>query len=141
MARILVVDDDPGFQEIASQVLTSAGYEVLALGSGIEAVETYKHFQPDLMIVDLLMPDMDGLEVMRAIYHIDRSAKVMAITGAGGLETESYLRAARFLGADASMAKPFTGAELLAKVEEMLAQHGARDGRTQFWRQKAKETL
>ncbi len=133
-----MIDDDAGFLEITAAILKKAGYEVLCAETGAEGIQNYSGFRPDLVITDVFMPDMDGLETLTAIRKIDPLAKVLAVSGSRAFSSSS-LRPAKYLGADAVLTKPFTGEELLNKIDALsngTIQHGEV---TTFWRQKAKE--
>jgi DNA-binding response OmpR family regulator len=114
--RAVVVEDDEDIRELLEYTLTTQGFEVLAVGSGLEAVEAVRAHQPDLVTLDLGLPGIDGIEVCRRIRDIS-DAYVVMITARDeeidrllGLET----------GADDFIAKPFSARELRARVNAMF---------------------
>ena len=84
MARILVADDAPAVLEVLDDVLALEGHEVLRATSGQEAVRKFEEFSPELAVLDIMMPDMDGLVVLDAIRRTDGDVPVILMTGLGG---------------------------------------------------------
>jgi CheY-like chemotaxis protein len=125
MAKSLVVDDDPIFRTFVEAILERDGHEVLTVANARHVVrgvrEHLMRTSFDIAIVDILMPEISGIEVIRTIRGICRGAKIVAITG-GGLDAgvESRLKLAESCGAEATLAKPFTAAVLCRTVEETL---------------------
>jgi adenylate cyclase len=116
--RILVVDDVPRNVRLLAAVLTGAGYEVVSAGSGSEAIEAVGRDAPDLVLLDIRMPDIDGYEVCRRL-RADPAAEflpIVMVTSAEGEERTAALEA----GADDFVAKPFNNAELLARVRSLI---------------------
>lgn len=116
MAKILVADDDPNIRLLLQKQLEYEGYSVLTVASGKAAIDTARREMPDLMILDLMMPDVDGLEVCRVI----RPEMVMPIImlTAKGTDTDKVVGLA--VGADEYMTKPFSLIELTARVKANL---------------------
>jgi len=118
--RVLVVDDEPNIVTSLEFLLQDAGFEVRTALNGQEALEQTAQFAPDLILLDVMMPVLDGYEVCqrlksdpktRAVRVLMLSAKGRDVEIAKGLE----------LGADAYMTKPFATRDLLAKVQELLS--------------------
>jgi two-component system, cell cycle sensor histidine kinase and response regulator CckA len=118
-ARILVVDDDEAIRELLSTVLTEAGYQVATAKNGDEALAQVQRGVVDLMLLDLVMPDREGLETLAAIRRNGHAARVIAISGAFGGQ---FLRTAQMLGAQATLLKPISRSQLLETVAEVLRQ-------------------
>ncbi|MEA4907348.1 MAG: response regulator transcription factor [Anaerolineaceae bacterium] len=113
---ILVVDDDPGILTAIKQALVKYHYEVRTATDGAEAIELFKRDQPDLILLDLMMPRVDGLEVCRQIRAISVTPIIiLSIKG-----SEADIVTALDLGADDYHVKPFRLAELLARVRAVL---------------------
>ncbi|MCE1255072.1 MAG: response regulator transcription factor, partial [Anaerolineae bacterium] len=113
---ILVVDDDPGILTAIKQALLTHRYEVKTATNGAEALDLYRSNRPDLILLDLMMPKVDGLEVCRQIRAVDDTPII--ILSVKGSEVD--IVAALDLGADDYLVKPFRLAELLARVRALL---------------------
>ena len=120
MARILVIDDDEIVAATIRMMLESGGHEVRQLEHGAQALDMLKQEAIDLVITDLLMPEQDGIEIIKQIGTLADAPPVLAISGGGVAGNELYLRAAGALGAADTLPKPFTSKSLLAKVELLL---------------------
>ena len=118
---ILVVDDEPTITEVVSRYLERAGYAVRVAGDGPEALRLAAESRPDLVVLDLMLPGMDGLEVMRRIREpangCGRRVSVILLTAKG--DPGDRILGLR-LGADDYVAKPFSPAELVARVDAVL---------------------
>lgn len=114
--RILVVDDEARMRELVRLYLASAGYEVLEAQDGLEALQRFEAEAPDLVVLDLMLPRLDGWEVCQRIRKYSRVPIIM-LTARG--EVHDKVVGLR-LGADDYIAKPFDGRELLARVEAVL---------------------
>ena len=112
----MVVDDDDDLRSMISRVLTGLGYEVLDASGGNQAAVVYAQHQPDLVIADLIMPDGEGLELIMTLRRTYKEAKIIAISGNGHGSKTNYLVMAQSLGADYTMEKPFSAAQLLSMV-------------------------
>src|SRR5262245_34861149 len=112
---VLVVDDEPTIGEVVSKYLERAGYETRVAADGYEALEAVAQSRPDLIVLDLMLPGLDGLEVMRRVR--DRSTAVILLTAKG---EESDRVIGLRLGADDYVVKPFSPAELVARVDAVL---------------------
>lgn len=86
MARILVVDDAPAVLEVLEEILTRAGHEVVRAGNGAEALRKFQDARPQLAVLDIMMPDLDGLAVLDGIRRIDAKVPAILITGLPGEE-------------------------------------------------------
>jgi DNA-binding response OmpR family regulator len=120
MKRILVIDDDPQFRGYMATLLRKRGFEVVEADGGRKAIELARGTPVDLVITDIVMPDMEGLETIRRIQAGSQGAKIVAISG-GGSGRMDYLRFAQDLGADATLKKPFSPSELMALINRLLA--------------------
>ncbi len=112
---VLVVDDEPTIGEVVSTYLERAGYETRLAADGYEALEAVAQRRPDLIVLDLMLPGIDGLEVMRRVR--DRSTAIILLTAKG---EESDRVIGLRLGADDYVVKPFSPAELVARVDAVL---------------------
>ena len=107
MANVLVIDDDPLFREIAQEMLTQLGHAVVLANDGAKVTLLPAEPAPDLAIVDMLMPERDGIETIGDLQSRWPTIKVIAVSAGGrNLEPDLLLRAAKALGADATLPKP-----------------------------------
>jgi two-component system KDP operon response regulator KdpE len=114
--RILVAEDEVSLREFVSRNLRARGFAVSEASNGLEALAVWENEPPDLLILDLMMPRMDGLEVCRRV----RERSTVPIIVLTALDAESEKVAALDLGADDYLTKPFGVAELLARVRAAL---------------------
>jgi two-component system, OmpR family, KDP operon response regulator KdpE len=115
-ARILVVDDEPNIIGTVAPLLRARGYEPLVAMTGRAALDTFEREQPDLMVLDLGLPDMDGVDVCREVRRA--SAVPILVLSARGAEADKVN--ALDAGADDYVTKPFGGEELLARIRVAL---------------------
>jgi two-component system OmpR family response regulator len=117
-ATILVIDDDPLIRQVADLVLTQAGYTVASASSGESGLKVAEHTRAQLILLDIQMPDMSGLSVLKVLRR-SRRAKipVMMLTARSDLDT---IKAALAAGADGYMVKPFKPADLLRRIDAVL---------------------
>jgi two-component system, OmpR family, response regulator ResD len=113
---ILVVDDEPTITDVVSRYLERAGYSTRVAGDGADALRIAGESRPDLVVLDLMLPGMDGLEVMRRLREHER-VSVILLTARG--EHTDRIIGLR-LGADDYVVKPFSPAELVARVDAVL---------------------
>ena len=124
MARVLVVDDDPTVREVVASYLRAAGHDVDEAGDGAEGLAQMRRTPADLVVLDLMMPALDGREMCRRLRAAGDVPVIMlsALAGeearVGGLE----------LGADDYVTKPFSPRELVLRVEALLRRSGRDDG-------------
>jgi CheY-like chemotaxis protein len=121
MAHILVIDDDPVLRRIITLALEAAGHSVLRCENGRKAVAYLQHDRADLLITDIVMPEMDGVETLRAARQLDPNLPLLAISGGGSFDPKDYLGIAQAFGATAVLPKPFRPAELMDLVSQLLA--------------------
>ncbi|MFL5494857.1 MAG: response regulator [Gemmatimonadales bacterium] len=122
MARVLVVDDSRTVRAIISQQLSEAGHEVLEAADGKLGLALFIRSSPDLVISDVVMPEMDGFEILGAIRRAAPATPLILMSGGGRtLRVDDLLRSAKLLGAWQVLRKPFSGEELLHVVEGALS--------------------
>ena len=115
---VLVVDDEPTIGEIVARYLERAGYDTRIAATGPAALEAATTSRPDLVVLDLMLPGLDGLEVMRRLRDRDRDRTAIILLTAKGEESDRI--AGLSLGADDYVVKPFSPAELVARVDAVL---------------------
>ena len=120
LANILVIDDEEGVRRAIGKVLVREGHEVLEAPDGKVALGLVKDQPPDLVICDLFMPEMDGVEVLRELRRDYPDLRVVAISGGAYAGKVQLLDVAKGLGAVAVLKKPFELAQLLRVVRGVL---------------------
>jgi CheY-like chemotaxis protein len=119
LPRILVIDDDSAFRTILRVMLETAGYEVQDAADGKAGVARYRQERSDVVLMDILMPEQEGLQTIRELLHTDPQAKIIAMS-AGGEGPTGHLSIALRFGARRTLRKPFSRTELLAALTEVL---------------------
>jgi two-component system response regulator ResD len=115
---VLVVDDEPTIAEVVSRYLERAGYRTRIAGDGAHALAMIGNQRPDLIVLDLMLPGIDGLEVMRRVRHNEREPIGLILLTAKGEEADRVIGLR--LGADDYVVKPFSPLELVARVDAVL---------------------
>jgi two-component system response regulator (stage 0 sporulation protein F) len=118
MASILIIDDEEIIRALLRSVLEAAGYEVTEAANGRIGLELYRQNPRDLVITDILMPELNGLDMLLELTREFLRAKVIAISGAGG--EKNVLDVAKLLGARQTFQKPFSVSKLLGAVRYEL---------------------
>jgi CheY-like chemotaxis protein len=121
MPRILVIEDNDAVRRMVGRVLVDEGYEVQEAADGSAGLNAYREQPSDLVITDIVMPDTEGLETIRELRRHDPSARIIAMSSAGGSGPAGYLELALKFGARRILTKPFTHDELRTAVAEVLA--------------------
>ena len=120
MTRVLVVDDDDDVRAALRKTLLTAGFEVEEAADGAAAIGLHQANPADVLIVDIYMPGMDGIEAMVRLMVEHPGVKIVAISGGGFRDQEDVLKTAARLGAVRTIRKPFTPAEVVTAVREAL---------------------
>jgi len=115
---VLVVDDEPTIVEVVARYLERAGYRTRVAGDGLEAIDAVALDRPDLVVLDLMLPGLDGLEVMRRLRGQGPGGIPVILLTAKGEESDRVIGLR--LGADDYVVKPFSPAELIARVDAVL---------------------
>jgi DNA-binding response OmpR family regulator len=121
--KILIVDDEPSIIVALQFLMEQNGYETLVAFSGEEAMEVVAHHRPDLILLDIMLPVVDGFEVCQRVREKAdwKDIRIVLVTA---LDRESNVAKGLALGADAYITKPFANADLIAKVKELLECRG-----------------
>jgi CheY-like chemotaxis protein len=118
LAVILIIDDDQQTRRLLTRILQSAGHTAHQAENGRDGIELFRQERPALVISDIVMSGMGGIETIRELRRDDPAVPIIAISGGSD---PIYLRAATALGATASLEKPFSAGDLLALVDRLLA--------------------
>ncbi len=120
MSRILVIDDDSEVRALLRRILEKGGHAVAEASDGADGTRRFEDEQADLVITDIIMPEMDGLENIAALRKRAPNLPILAISGGGRRVDRDFLPAAQAFGADAVLYKPFGADEVLDLVVRML---------------------
>jgi two-component system OmpR family response regulator len=121
-SRVLVVDDEPNIADLVSTVLRYEGYDVMSAANGREALAAVERFHPALIVLDVMLPDLDGFEVQRRLAQAGARVPVLFLTARDAVEDKVR---GLTLGADDYVTKPFSLEELVARVKAVLRRAGA----------------
>jgi DNA-binding response OmpR family regulator len=119
MARILLIEDDNEVRTMLRAVLADAGHTVIEARDGQEGLNLFRQAGAALVVMDIVMPEKDGLSVLMELRGARPPVKVIAMSGEGNVS--DYLDTARLMGAAKVLAKPFRNAALLAAIDDLLA--------------------
>lgn len=117
MAKLLIVDDQKGIRTLLTEVFEASGHATNACGTGLQALETIPAFQPDLVIMDVKMPGMSGIDVLKRLRELAHPCQVILMTAYG---EQHYVDQASDLGVARFITKPFDLNELKKQVEALL---------------------
>jgi CheY-like chemotaxis protein len=120
MANILVVDDDDQMRKLIRLLLQREGHSVVEASDGLEALRLLDAGPVDLVVSDVVMPDMDGLELIRKARKAHPGLRILAVSGAGQEGPGLYLELAGRFGADAVLLKPFERVRLIEEIARLL---------------------
>jgi CheY-like chemotaxis protein len=122
MTRVLVVDDDPLVREAIALMAARAGHDVAEAENGAVALSHHRATPADVIVLDVLMPVLEGIETIRALRKADPDVKIIAISGGAPAGESNYLKYARNFGAHAVLSKPFRNSELLACIDTLTTE-------------------
>jgi CheY-like chemotaxis protein len=125
MAKILVVDDNEAMLKVMVSILERSHHEVTAFLDGRAALNHLKGGSPDLLITDLIMPEVEGVELIQKVRRSDPKLPILSVSGGGRGHSELYLKLACQFGANAVLPKPFSAAALTEIVARLLGRPAA----------------
>ena len=118
MKKILVVDDESALREAISQLLKEKGYGVATASNGKEGLKEFARFRPDLVLTDISMPDMEGIEFLRILRK--QKSDLPIIVMSGNIIGAKFLKSASLFGATTTLKKPFSNRDLIDIIEASL---------------------
>ena len=121
MGTILVIDDDPAMRSTLRRILERDGHEVREAGDGLAGLRVFRERPTDVVVTDILMPGKEGIETIVELREEAPDVKILVISGGGSFQVETVLDDAEAIGANASLAKPFTIDQLRNAVAALLA--------------------
>ncbi len=117
--RILVVDDNDDIRQMLRLLLEQEGHEIREAANGKLALKLLAQEAVDLIVTDIIMPEMEGIDLIMAIRSVKPDAKIIAISGGGRIDPRLCLNMAGKLGADRVLQKPFGKAAILGAIDEL----------------------
>jgi len=125
MSRILLIEDDCLVRTTLSEFLAEFGHTIIVAGDGTEGLRLFRLVKPEVIITDLVMPGIEGIEVLMKLQEYRSTAKIIVISGGVRGNNADFLEIAKSLGASKVLAKPFTYELLLTAVNELLPSSAA----------------
>lgn len=120
MANILIIDDEDRFRSMLKRLLEEEDHHVLEASDGEKGLRIYREHPVDLIMVDIFMPNKDGLETIREFKRLASDTKIIAMSGGGRQGAQWYLEYAEMFGAHKTLAKPFDPPELFEAIRQVL---------------------
>lgn len=120
MALILLIDDHAALRQTLRRILQGEGHRVIEAANGRAGMVQFDRHNPALVITDILMPDQDGIETILDMRRRSLDTKIVAMSGGEAVRQDLYLDAARKLGADEIVRKPFRADEIVTLVDRLL---------------------
>jgi CheY-like chemotaxis protein len=121
MPTILLIDDDEALCNVTAEILGQAGYQVDCASNGKGGLELYEAGRHDVVITDIAMPEIDGLELITTLSHSTPKPRIIAVSGDSHMSASVFLPTARHLGAQITLNKPIRAEALLKAVAQVLA--------------------
>ncbi len=118
--RVLLIDDDAALLGLMAQAFAAAGYTIFTAENGRKGLLAVDSFRPDLVVTDIVMPEMEGIGAILQIKRKPKPPKIIAISGAGPGGRRDYLSWAKHLGADEVLAKPFRMAQVVTLAGRLI---------------------
>lgn len=120
MKRILFIDDNEPFRVSFSRILERQGFAVTQAEDGLMGLKKFREESPDLVICDLIMPNVEGMETIQELLRLKPAVRIIAISGGGRVNPLDYLKIAQMMGAVEKLAKPFSSDELISVIERLI---------------------
>ena len=107
MARILIIEDESSIQNLVIKMLEREGYETIAASNGKNGIRLYRENPADLILTDIIMPEKEGIETIMELRRDFQDVKIIAMSGEGKIDSDTYLQIAKTAGAIETLTKPF----------------------------------
>ena len=120
MTRILIIDDEAMIRNLIKRIWEREGYETETASNGKDGINIHRKNPADLIITDIIMPDKEGIETIMELRRDFQDVKIIAMSGGGKIDPNTYLQIAKTVGAVKTLAKPIRIDELLKTVQEVL---------------------
>ena len=120
MSRILVIDDDDLVRSTLVRMLERSGFDIVTAKNGREGLAQFHAEPPDLVVTDVIMPDLDGIDTIMILRQESPGIPIIAVSGGGKAHAMQFLDAAQKLGADFILPKPFRQSDLVSAIARLL---------------------
>ncbi len=120
MASVLIIDDEKPVRNLLKEALESIGHQIVEAANGKDALQTIQSNPPSLVIVDIFMPEIDGIEIIKNIRRTQTDIKIIAMSGRASLNGVNLLEVAQRLGATYTLPKPFEIRHLINIVQDIF---------------------
>jgi CheY-like chemotaxis protein len=120
MPTLLIIEDDHHILLMIKKMLEPLGYEIKLASDGNEGLEMFHKFEVDLVITDIIMPEKEGLEIIREMRRERPNLQIIAMSGGGKISADNYLETAKIFGAAKILEKPFTRKQMVSAVQDLL---------------------
>ena len=127
MAKILIIEDNDGVRKLLRRTLEQDGYQIEEAADGQSALKTFKKAPADVVITDIFMPKKNGFETITELRKESAGVKIIAISGGGLIESESFLEMSKKLGAIFTLKKPFLPKDVQRLVRQLAGPNGNRE--------------
>jgi CheY-like chemotaxis protein len=117
--KILLVDDNQAFLDMLKEYLMDNNYDIVCSNNGSDAQEQFEKFHPDIIVTDIVMPEVDGIELLLTLRKINPDVRIIAMSGGNRGHAESYLIMAEKLGANVVLNKPFELPVFLDEIKKL----------------------
>jgi len=125
MARILIIDDEEPVRFTVRQILEAEDHEVVEAANGREGVAKFHEDSPDLVIIDIIMPEQEGIETIQQLRKHSAAVPIIAISGGGRIKNLDFLDIAEKIGATSTLPKPFSREQLLNSIKTVLGSNSS----------------
>ena len=120
MQTLLIIEDDHHILLMIKRMLEPLGLEIKLASDGQEGLDMFHKFEVDLVITDIIMPEKEGLEIIREMRRERPKLKIIAMSGGGKISADNYLETAKIFGAEIILEKPFTRKQMVSAVQKLL---------------------
>ncbi len=122
---VLIVDDNQSLCTILAEFLEMSGYRTAIAHDGRQAIRTLEQANVRILLTDIFMPELDGIELIMHLRRLEQAPEILAMSGYNSANAKPFLDSARLLGAQKIFMKPFSLADLLASVEQLIGKPSA----------------
>jgi CheY-like chemotaxis protein len=122
MPTLLIIEDDHHILLMIKRMLEPLGYEIKLASDGNEGLEMFHKFEVDLVITDIIMPEKEGLEIIREMRRERPNLQIIAMSGGGKISADNYLETAKIFGAAKILEKPFSRKQMVSAVQHLLGE-------------------